>query len=325
MTCAWIVRQTGTPDVFARDTIALPEVNAGEVRVRVCAAGFNPVDTKIRAGLAPILNDTRVLGCDVSGEVVAVGDGVDHLAVGDAVYGCAGGVKGNGGALAEEMVCDADLLAKAPQSLSLVQAAAIPLVAITAFEALQRLAINREDKLLVLGASGGVGQWATRLATEAGISVYGTAGNAARVEQLKQQGINAALHTDVAELSESGFGKVLDTFGGDSFQQALSVAAPYAQVATINARNTYDLTQAHAKSLTIHAIFMLLPLLTEKTGTGKGRKAHGEFLAELSQKIDAGLIQVPEATEKRMSDVADIHRAYEAGELKNKVVMKADF
>jgi len=103
------------------------------------------------------------------------------------------------------------------------------------------------------------------------------------------------------------------------------VAAPYAQIATINARNTYDLTQAHAKSLTIHAIFMLLPLLTEKTGTGKGRKAHGEFLAELSQKIDAGLIQVPEATEKRMSDVADIHRAYEAGELKNKVVMKADF
>jgi len=319
MTSAWIVRQTGTPDVFARDTIALPEVNAGEVRVRVCAAGFNPVDTKIRAGLAPILNDTRVLGCDVSGEVVAVGDGVDHLALGDAVYGCAGGVKGNGGALAEEMVCDADLLAKAPQSLSLVQAAAIPLVAITAFEALQRLTISNEDKLLVLGASGGVGQWATRLATEAGISVYGTAGNAARVEQLKQQGVNAALHTDVAELSESGFGKVLDTFGGDSFQQALSVAAPYAQIATINARNTYDLTQAHAKSLTIHAIFMLLPLLT-----GKGRKAHGEFLSKLSDRIDAGLIQVPEADEKRMSDVADIHRAYEAGELKNKVVMKAD-
>lgn len=319
MTQAWIVTQTGGPEVMQPGEIVLAELQPGEVKIRVCAAGFNPVDTKIRAGLAPIINAVGVLGCDVSGEVIAVGNGVDHLAVGDAVYGCAGGVKGNGGALAEEMVCDADLLARAPQSLSLAQAAAIPLVAITAFEALQRLAISSEDKLLVLGASGGVGQWAVRLAQKEGIAVYGSAGNDERLAQLQQQGVTAALHDDVAALVNGGFDKVLDTFGGDSFQQALSVAAPYAQVATINARNTYDLTQAHAKSLTIHAIFMLLPLLT-----GRGRKAHGEFLSELSDSIDAGLIQVPEADEKRMSDVAGIHRAYEAGELKNKVVMKAD-
>lgn len=320
MTQAWIVTQTGDPEVMQPGEIVLAELQPGEVKIRVCAAGFNPVDSKIRAGLAPIINAAGVLGCDVSGEVIAVADGVDHLAVGDAVYGCAGGVKGNGGALAEEMVCDAELLARAPQSLSLAQAAAIPLVAITAFEALQRLAIRNEDKLLVLGASGGVGQWAVRLAQQAGSAVYGSAGNEKRLAQLQQQGVTAALHDDVAALVNGGFDKVLDTFGGDSFQQALSVVAPYAQVATINARNTYDLTQAHAKSLTIHAIFMLLPLLT-----GNGRKAHGEFLADLSDSIDAGLIQVPEADEKRMSDVADIHRAYEAGELKNKVVMKADF
>lgn len=317
---AWLVKQTGSPDVLEKGTIELAEPQSGEVKIRVCAAGFNPIDTKIRAGLAPILNEAGVLGCDVSGEVIAVGDGVTHLAVGDSVYGCAGGVKGNGGALAAEMVCDADLLAKAPTSVSLPQAASIPLVAITAFEALKRLAPQADEKLLVMGASGGVGQWATRLATEAGTSVYGTAGSTERVKQLKQQGVNASLHADVAELSETGFEKVLDTFGGDSLQKALEVAAPYAQVATINARNTYDLTQAHAKSLTLHAVFMLLPLLT-----GSGRKTHGEFLAELSQKIDAGLIQVPEAEEKRMSDVADIHRAYESGELKNKVVMIADF
>ena len=317
---AWRVKQTGTPAVLEKGIIELSEPQSGEVIIRVCAAGFNPIDTKIRAGLAPILNDAGVLGCDVSGEVIAIGEGVTHLTVGDSVYGCAGGVKGSGGALATEMVCDADLLAKAPTAVSLVQAAAIPLVAITAFEALQRLAPKSDETLLVMGASGGVGQWATRLAKEAGVSVYGTAGNAERVEQLKQRGVHAALHNDVTELSAAGFEKVLDTFGGDSLQKALEMAAPYAQVATINARNTYDLTQAHAKSLTLHAVFMLLPLLT-----GKGRKAHGEFLAELSRKIDAGFIEAPQAEEKRMSDVADIHRAYEAGELKNKVVMKADF
>lgn len=317
---AWRVKQTGTPDVLEKGNIELSEPQSGEVIIRVCAAGFNPIDTKIRAGLAPILNDAGVLGCDVSGEVIAIGEAVTHLTVGDSVYGCAGGVKGSGGALAAEMVCDADLLAKAPTAVSLAQAAAIPLVAITAFEALQRLAPKSDETLLVMGASGGVGQWATRLAKATGVSVYGTAGNQERVEQLNQQGINAALHNDVTELSAAGFEKVLDTFGGGSLQKALEMAAPYAQVATINARNTYDLTQAHAKSLTLHAVFMLLPLLT-----GKGRKAHGEFLAELSRKIDAGFIEVPQAEEKRMSDVADIHRAYEAGELKNKVVMKADF
>lgn len=322
---AWRVLQTGSADEFRRSEICLAEPQAGEVKIRVCAAGFNPVDTKIRAGLAPILNEAGVLGCDVSGDVIAVGEGVTHLVIGDSVYGCAGGVKGNDGALASDMICDADLLAKAPVSVSLAQAAAIPLVAITAFETLKRLSPKADEKLLVMGASGGVGQWATRLAKEAGISVYGTAGNEERLEQLKQQGVNAALHVNVAELSATGFENVLDTFGGESLQKALEMAAPYAQVATINARNTYDLTQAHAKSLTLHAVFMLLPLLTEKTGAGQGRKVHGEFLAELSEKIDAGLVHVPEAEERQMSDVADIHRAYEAGELKNKVVMTADF
>ncbi|WP_419811712.1 alcohol dehydrogenase catalytic domain-containing protein [Bacterioplanoides sp.] len=326
---AWLVKQTGTPDVLVKGDIELAEPQTGEVKIRVCAAGFNPIDTKIRAGLAPILNDAGVLGCDVSGEVIAIGDGVTHLAVGDCVYGCAGGVKGNGGALAAEMVCDADLLAKAPQSVSLVQAASIPLVAITAFEALKRLAPQAHEKLLVMGASGGVGQWAIRLAQESGIEVFGTAGSNERVEQLKQQGVYADLHANAAELSGSweqpGFEKVLDAFGGESLQKALEVAAPYAQVATINARNNYDLTQAHAKSLTLHAIFMLLPLLTEKAGTGKGRKTYGEFLAQLSEKIDAGFITVPVAQEQQMSDVAEIHRTYEAGELSNKVVMIADF
>lgn len=89
MTQAWIVTQTGGPEVMQPGEIVLAELQPGEVKIRVCAAGFNPVDTKIRAGLAPIINAAGVLGCDVSGEVIAVGNGVDHLAVGDAVYGCA--------------------------------------------------------------------------------------------------------------------------------------------------------------------------------------------------------------------------------------------
>lgn len=107
---------------------------------------------------------------------------------------------------------------------------------------------------------------------------------------------------------------MLDTHGGDSFQTALIAASAGGQVATINARNTYDLTQAHAKGLTIHAVFMLLPLLT-----GKGRAVHGRFLSWLANEVDAGRIIAPEAEAHPASAVADVHRRYEAGGLKTKV------
>ena len=310
---AWHFPETGAPSALSETNLPMPSAGSGKLLIRVIASGFNPIDTKIRAGLAPIAADNHVPGCDVCGEVVAIGDEVSGFTLGDRVYGCAGGVKGSSGTLCQFMVVDAELMATAPGSISAQQAAVLPLVSITAFEALERLHVNNGEKVLIMGGSGGVGQMAVQLAKLHGAVVTATAGDDTRRDQVASFGAEAIAH-DEASQNAGHFHKVLDTHGGNSFQSALIAASPGGQVATINARNTYDLTQAHAKGLTIHAVFMLLPLLT-----GKGRATHGRFLHWLAKEVDAGRIAVPEVEVQPASTVAEVHRRYEAGELKTKV------
>ncbi|GAA6146585.1 alcohol dehydrogenase catalytic domain-containing protein [Thalassolituus maritimus] len=310
---AWYFPETGTPDVLSETHLAMPIAGEGELLLKVLASGFNPIDTKIRAGLAPIAADNQVPGCDVCGEVISVGQNVSGFVPGDRVYGCAGGVKGSSGTLCRFMVVDAELMAPAPKSISAEQAAVLPLVSITAFEALERLHVAAGESCLIMGGSGGVGQMAVQLAKLRGAVVTATAGNDTRKDQIASFDATAIGHHEVA--SKAGmFDKVLDTHGGESLQAGLMAAGPGAQVATINARNTYDLTQAHAKGLTLHAVFMLLPLLT-----GKGRINHGRFLHWLAKEVDGQRIAVPETETQPASAVASVHRRYEAGDLKTKV------
>lgn len=309
---AWIFPEVGEADVLIEARLPVTAPQTGEVLIKVLASGFNPIDTKIRAGLAPIPSDNHVPGCDVCGEVVALGEGVNKFVVGDLVYGCAGGVKGNSGTLCEYMCADVDLLAHKPELVTPIQAAILPLISITAFEALERLNLTAGDELLIMGGTGGVGQMAIQLAKLRGANVTATAGSESGLRFIESLGGRAVLHSDAVDIGLP-FNKVLDTHGGDSLQNALLAAAPNAQVATINARNTYDLAQAHAKALTIHAVFMLLPLLT-----GKGRKAHGEFLAWLAGEITHGNMKPPMVDEKLPSEVVQVHAAYETGMLNTK-------
>ncbi len=319
---AWVMTQTGGPEVIQKAEIELPEPGIGQVLIRVVAAGFNPVDTKIRAGLAAIAPQSGVLGCDVSGYIEATGEGVSAFSPGDAVYGCAGGVKGHHGALAEYMVADADLLAPAPHNLLLEDCAGLPIAAITAYNAVQRLQLQAGERLFVVGASGAVGLMMTQIAHQLGALVEGSAGSRERIAQVEAFGGRGWLHSQCSELVAQGesFARVLDTFGGAGLQTALELAAPYAQVATINARNQYDLSQAHAKALTLHAVFMLLPLLRQEN-----MAAHGECLRTLTAGIEAGELKGLPVQRFAMSEVAQIHARYEAGELPFKAVMLPDF
>ena len=319
---AWRMTSVGAPDVLTLTDMDMPVPAAGEVLIRVTAAGFNPIDTKIRAGIAAIAPDSGVLGCDVSGVVAAVSDDVTGFRPGDAVFGMAGGVKGTRGALAEYMTADARLLARAPGAIPLAECAALPVAALTADAALKRLQIRAGDGLFICGASGAVGLMTTQMAVQLGCQVQGSAGSAARVERVARYGGQGILHSDCAQRGAQGilFPKVLDTFGGPGFQMALELAGLYGQVATTNARAQYDLSQAHAKALTLHAIFILLPLLT-----GNGRESLGQALASVAAGIDAGTLQGLPVESVGMSDVAAIHSRYEKGELPDKVVMQADF
>ncbi|MEO0580173.1 MAG: alcohol dehydrogenase catalytic domain-containing protein, partial [Pseudomonadota bacterium] len=169
---AMILNEYGDNAVFQPVDVPQPDVRAGHVLVRVAATSVNTVDTMIRQlgqenlPLSPDL--PAVLGMDFAGTVEAVGEGVSAFEPGDEVYGCAGGLGDLPGALADYMLADARLVARKPKTLSMREAAALPLVGITAFEGLQRANVRAGQKVLVHGGAGGVGHVALQLAKHAG-------------------------------------------------------------------------------------------------------------------------------------------------------------
>ncbi len=157
---ALVIKQFGSPDNFQQIDLPIPEILPNNVLIRVAATSVNPVDFKIRQGVAQGIapNFPAILHGDVAGTIEAVGEGVDRFQIGDEVYGCAGGVKNLGGALAEYMLADANLVALKPKSIAMTEAAALPLVSITAWEGLiDRARVQPGQKILVYGATGGVG------------------------------------------------------------------------------------------------------------------------------------------------------------------------
>ena len=191
--------------------------------MRIQASGVNPLDTKIRAGNAAHARHPlpAILGIDMAGIVEAVGPDVTGFRRGDAVYGMTGGVGGVQGSLAEFAAVDADLVALKPSNLSMREAAALPLAAITAWEGLvDRAKVASGQRVLVIGGAGGVGHIAVQIATSVGADVYAIDG-AAKADYLRSLGatpIDRAVGTiedHVATYTAGrGFDVVYDTVGG---------------------------------------------------------------------------------------------------------------
>ncbi|MDB5959666.1 MAG: quinone oxidoreductase [Massilia sp.] len=157
--------------------IARPGAGHGHVLVRIEASGVNPVDIKIAAGKAAHARAVlpAILGIDLAGVVEAVGAGVTDFEVGDEVYGMAGGIGGVQGSLAEYASVDADLLAVKPKNMSMREAAALPLIFITAWEGLvDRARVGAGKTVLIHGGAGGVGHIAVQIAAAFGATVYAT-------------------------------------------------------------------------------------------------------------------------------------------------------
>ncbi|MEH7378835.1 alcohol dehydrogenase catalytic domain-containing protein, partial [Neobacillus drentensis] len=175
---AQVIKRFGDPSVFEIAEVPNPEAIPGHVVIQVKATSVNPIDTKIRGGAVPAVAPEfpAVLHGDVAGVVVEVGEGITEFKVGDEVFGCAGGFKGTDGALAEYMLADVQLLAPKPKNVTMAQAAALPLVTITAWESLyNRANVQNGQTVLVHAATGGVGHVAIQLAKLAGAKVFTTA------------------------------------------------------------------------------------------------------------------------------------------------------
>lgn len=267
----------------------------GELRIRVHASGVNPIDYKILKGQAPFAAPTlpAVLGTDVAGVVTEVGAGVQGFAVGDEVYGLPGGVRGLQGSLAEFMTVSAELMARKPVNLTMREAAALPLVALTAWEGLvDRANVQPGQTVLVQGGAGGVGHVAVQIAKALGADVYATA-SSRKLDLVRKLGATPIDYTDTTVeqylqqyTAGKGFDIVYDTVGGDTLQESLGATRPYGRIVSCAAYGTHNLAASSFRCADISGVFVLYPMLS-----GELRARHGAILREVAQLAEAGKVR----------------------------------
>lgn len=325
---AMTLNDYGTEATFQEADMPRPQPEPGQVLVRVKATSVNTIDTMIKAmgkdlPLSPDL--PAVLGMDFAGIIEEVGDGVTGYAVGDEVYGCAGGLADLQGALAEFIPADARLIAPKPKTLSMREAAALPLVGITAWEGLERAGVGAGQKVLVQGGAGGVGHLAVQLARHLGAEVSATGTGDGQLSVI--EGYGARPIDFMAEKIEdyvathaggTGFDAVFDTVGGANLTNSFAAAALNAQVVTTVALSEIDLSPAHFNGLSLHVVFMLLPMLHDVR-----REVHGEILAKLAELVDAGAVK-PLLDEQTfaLTEVGDAYARLQSGQAIGKVVVE---
>ena len=326
---AHAVEEYGDPDAFTEIERPVPDPGPEEIRVEVVASSVNPVDYKIRRGDIPEFAPEfpATLGCDVAGVVDAVGDDVDRFEAGDEVYGMPGGA-GRQGALAEYVVGDADTFADAPESIPLADAAALPVVALTAWEMLTDKAdAGIDDDVLVYGASGGVGHIGVQVARWLGANVVATGSTAAKRDLAWELGADATVdyterspaeyvdeHTDGA-----GFDTVFDPVGDDHLETAFEAVRPFGSVVTTETSAAEDVSLAplHENSLELGVVLVILPVLR-----GEGEERIGAELAEIASLVDDGTI-TPHIDERfAFEEVADAHELAESGEFVGKILLE---
>lgn len=324
---AMIIRKPGDYNVFEAAEMPEPTAGKGQVRIQVKATSINPLELKIREGVVAAGPDyPAILNADVGGIVDQVGEGVNHFKIGDTVIGCAGGLKGNQGALADLMVADERLITHAPTNLSLEEASVLPLVFMTAWTALvERCNIQPGEKVLIHGGTGGVGHVAIQLAKARGAQVYTTVSSDEKAAIAESLGADEVINYKQESVDDykqrltegKGFPVVFDTVGGKSLDDSFAAASVNGRVVSINTRSSHDLSLLHGKSLTLHVVFRALPLLM-----GIGIEAERSRLAALTQLVEAGQLK-PLIAEKTFGihQVADAHAYLDSGQAKGKILL----
>ena len=328
---AIILQEHGSTAGFSIGEIPKPEICPGHVLVKVAASSVNPVDYKIRQGLLPVGPELPgILHGDMAGTVTQVGEGVEGFGEGDEVYGCVGGFKGMPGVLSEFALADARLLSKKPSNLTMVEAATLPLVGITAWNALiDRAQVRAGQKVLVHASCGGVGHVGLQLAKAFGADVHATASDDRKIGIGRELGADRMINykqTEVeaymqSETEGAGYDVVFDTVGGKCLDDSFQAAGIGGSVVSIAARSTHDLTPVHVKSLSLHVVFMLLPILRDE---GRGR--HGEILGELTSLVEGSKLR-PLVHEEvfDFQEVGRAHEALESGQAMGKVALRANW
>jgi len=316
--------------------VPMPVVNGRDLLVKVNAIGVNPVDYKVRLNMPPQAGDKKILGWDAVGEVIAAGEDVTQFNQGDVVY-YAGDIT-RGGSNAEFQLVDERLVGKKPNSLSSLDAAALPLTTITAWEILfdhfklKECSPNEQSQsnnvILVVGAAGGVGSILVQLAKVlTGATVIGTASRESSKQWVKELGADHVIdHRQdfAAQLETLGIDSVTHVASlnatGEHFAKYTEVLAPFGQIAMIDEPTPIDISLLKMKSLTLHWEFMFARSMHKMD-----MAYQGQLLDTVAELIDAGHIKSTRGESFGKISVDTLRRAHrqlEAGTTIGKIVLE---
>jgi NADPH2:quinone reductase len=328
---AIVFETPGSPSVLKLQDIPAPTIQTEtEVLVRLRAAGINPIDTKLRSrGTFYPEKTPHVLGCDGAGVVEAVGAGVQSFQVGDEVFFCNGGLGGSRGTYAEFAVVDQRFLAIKPADLSFAEAAAAPLVLITAWESLyDRGRLQAGQTVLIQAGAGGVGHVAVQLAKLQGAEVCTTVSSEEKANFVKQLGADSVIlykNTDVVDevltwTQGQGVDLAFDTVGGETFYQTIPAVKIYGDLVTILEPDPAlgNLKTARMRNLRISLELMLTPMLQSLV---EEQEQQANILQQCARLCDRNLLKIHVSQTFPLEQAQAAHELLETGSVTGKLVL----
>ncbi|MFJ6835844.1 NADP-dependent oxidoreductase [Streptomyces sp. NPDC091209] len=301
----------GGPEVLEEVTLERPAPRANEILVRVRAAGVNPTDWKHRATGGFLGEPPFVLGWDVSGVVEATGIGVAHVRPGDEVFGMLPYPYGHG-SHAEYVTGPGRAFTLKPSVIDHTQAAALPLVSLTAWQALtERAGVRPGQRVLIHAAAGGVGHVAAQIAKALGAYVIGTA-SAGKHDFLRSIGVDEPIDYTAVDFTEAvrDVDVVLDTIGGETGMRSLHVLRPGGVVVSILPVGTDEFYE-EAERLGVRAVRMLVD----------ADQAGMRAVADL---VEKGALRPTVAETFPLADAAKAHALGDTGRTTGKLVLVVD-
>ena len=300
---AVVIHEYGNNDVVQYVEVERPEPKADEILMRVHAAGVNPVDWKIRGGMGQRLGLTLpiTLGGEIAGTIEKVGGDVRDFQEGDAVYGI---IKSGG--FAEYAIAKTGDVAPKPASLDFVSTAAVPLGALTAWQAIFDLAnLGQGQKILITGASGGVGSLAVQLAKAKGAYVIGTA-SARNEEFVRGLGVDEFVNYTEQPFEDvvKNVNVVFDTVGGDTFEKAFQTLKTGGFLVTSVAFPADEAQKFGVRAARVQC------------------KPNAEQLAAISEWVNAGKLRAHVATVLPLAEVKQAFQLSESRRTRGKIVLQ---
>lgn len=328
------IHRYGGPEQLHLGDLPEPALRSDAVRIKVHAAGLNPVDFKTRDGKVKLLLPypmPLVLGNELCGEVVTLGEHVSDFRVGDRV--AARVAKGNAGAFAEYAVVPATLLAKVPDSISDTDAAAIPLAGLTAWQCLTEvLKVTRGQRVLIHAGAGGVGHLAIQLAKSLG-AVVATTGSVERHDFLSSLGADEVVDYRSTRFEDAiaPVDAVLDTQGGDILRRSIAHTKVGGAVVSIGGMPTPEIADEFGKPIWVRWLFALLTRRERAMARARGvrfrywfMRPDGAQLAQLIARMARGELRVSTQVFNGFEQFPQAFVTLESGHTQGKLVVRWD-